>query len=513
MEHPLLPKDAVPNPPSQSSVTTASPPSRWLSIRWALPVIMLLPLVTGIGLTSWLAFHSGRAAVRELIQEVSGEVTNRIEQQLSDRISDDIDMLEALVSSQFETGTLSPTDPAGVRQYFWQLIKVAPDSINAFIYSDDQGRFIQVKRLQNDSFDFSLRDASTGDRRHIYSLDESGAIVGPPQIQDYDHRQRHWYEDALTAEGSVWSEIYQSATPPDLTMTRATLLSSPRFAQRTVIGIDVHLQSLSNFLKKLDIGKTGKTGRAFVIERSQGTEDEWLLVATSEGMPFRTAAAAQGTPEVTRIAATASTDMQIRETALYLKEHYGSFEQVPDEEPISFRHEGQTYWADIEPFPDQNLDWLVVVTIPENDFTESINKSMGHTLMLGGLITGAVSLGSVLLSLWLVRPISRLKRAADAIKQHQFQEDELVDIAQRPDELGELAKLFNDMALVVTSREQGLEEQVASLRSEIDRYGRIKTRESQSDIKILHQAQKVRQEYQRQHPELQDRNPSGPSSP
>lgn len=502
MDHPLLPKDTVPNPQVQSSGAAEFPPSRWLSIRWALPVIMLIPLVTGIGLTSWLAFRSGRAAVQELIQEVSGEVTLRIEQRLSDRISE-LDMLEELVRSQFETGGLSPTNPTQVRQYFWQLVTVAPIG-NAIIYSDDQGRFIQVKRLQNGSFDFSLRDASTGDRRYIYPLDEAGAIAGSPQIQDYDPRQRPWYQAALAAEGSVWSEIYQSATPPDLTVTRATLLSGSRFEQPTVIGIDVHLQSLSQFLNSVDIGKTG---RAFVIERSQGT-DEGLLVATSQGMPFRTEAAAQGTPEVTRIAATASTDMQIRETALYLQEHYGSFEQVPDQEPIHFRHEGQTYWVDIYPFTDQNLDWLVVVTIPENDFAEGINKSMGHTLMLGGLITGAVSLGSVLLSLWLVRPIARLSRAAAAIKQHTYQPNDLAEVAQRPDELGELAGLFEDMALVISSREQGLSEQVASLRSEIARYGTVKTEESQSAIKLLQQAKQLRQSYSTPHPAPRNSTPS-----
>ena len=69
------------------SEVTPPPVNRWLSIRWVLPAMMLVPLVAGIGLTGWLAFRSSRAAVTQLIQDVSQEVTTRIEQRIEVRMA------------------------------------------------------------------------------------------------------------------------------------------------------------------------------------------------------------------------------------------------------------------------------------------------------------------------------------------------------------------------------------------------------------------------------------------
>ena len=58
--------------------------------------------------------------------------------------------------------------------------------------------------------------------------------------------------------------------------------------------------------------------------------------------------------------------------------------------------------------------------------------------------------------------------AAVAIKNNTFQKENLDEVASRSDELGQLAQVFQEMALQVYAREQRLQQQVQQLRIEID---------------------------------------------
>ena len=64
--------------------------------------------------------------------------------------------------------------------------------------------------------------------------------------------------------------------------------------------------------------------------------------------------------------------------------------------------------------------------------------------------------------------VGRVTAAAVAIKNNSFQKESLDEVASRSDELGQLAQVFQEMALQVYAREQRLQQQVQQLRIEID---------------------------------------------
>jgi two-component system cell cycle response regulator len=64
--------------------------------------------------------------------------------------------------------------------------------------------------------------------------------------------------------------------------------------------------------------------------------------------------------------------------------------------------------------------------------------------------------------------------AAAAIKANTFEPECLNGVARRPDELGQLAQVFQDMARQVYAREQQLQRQVQQLRIEIDQERRTR---------------------------------------
>ncbi len=67
-----------------------------------------------------------------------------------------------------------------------------------------------------------------------------------------------------------------------------------------------------------------------------------------------------------------------------------------------------------------------------------------------------------------LQQVDRVTAAAAAIKANTFQRESLDEVARRPDELGQLAQVFQEMARQVYAREQHLQQQVQQLRIEID---------------------------------------------
>src|SRR5213080_2460557 len=71
-----------------------------------------------------------------------------------------------------------------------------------------------------------------------------------------------------------------------------------------------------------------------------------------------------------------------------------------------------------------------------------------------------------------LRQVGQVTAAAAAIKNNTFQTESLDEVASRPDELGQLALVFQEMARQVYAREQQLQRQMLQLRIEIDQQRR-----------------------------------------
>ncbi|MGQ0593228.1 MAG: response regulator [Gammaproteobacteria bacterium] len=67
-----------------------------------------------------------------------------------------------------------------------------------------------------------------------------------------------------------------------------------------------------------------------------------------------------------------------------------------------------------------------------------------------------------------LRDVSRVTTAAAAVESGQFVADTLAEVGKRSDELGQLARVFQRMAQEVQAREQRFNQQIETLRIEID---------------------------------------------
>lgn len=450
---------------------------RWVSIQWSIPLLIIIPLATGIGLTSWLAHRSSKQAVNILVDHLGYEITKRIDSRLEDSLGHP-KVVNEMLQTELLNGNLSINDPVQLRQIFWTLTRFKKLA-NTVYFGGETGDFIGVDREPDGKTYLFHRDSQQGPVRNQYLLDETGKPVEFIDKKDYDPRQRPWYKPSLDLGRGSWSPVYNSASHPELTITRTLPVKGQTGETLGVFGIDVFLNGLSEFLNQLDVSETGE---AFIVEPSGN------LIATSEGHPFKVV----NGEEVRLLAADSSSEL-ISLTAQKLLERYSNFSQIQQPTVFEYPVHGTRQIVHAYPVsPELELDWLIVIVIPEEDFTAVIDSNMHHTRILGLLITlGATGIG-VMASSWLVRPISRLNRAAQQITTDSYQVDSLAQVARRPDELGQLATLFNDMAIVVTSREESLANQISSLRSKMNAYSDADAREQEAIHNLLSRAQRLR---------------------
>jgi HAMP domain-containing protein len=432
-----------------------------LSIRRTIPVLIVLPLITAVALTSWLAFRGGQKAADDLAVRLSDEMTNEIEQHVESYLNQP-NLVQQTIEASIRSGNLSLNDPKALKQFFWQLTQQNNLVTNVY-FGGSNGEFSGVEQ-QPDKTIFMLRDATTAPNWEVYRLDGAGNSQERLVQEPYDHRQRPWYQAAKEAGIATWSSVYLSISPKTLALTRVMPVQTAAGKLQGVLGINLYLYQISEFLDNL---KIGKSGQAFIVDRA----GEIIATSTAE-LPF-----ISSNGEQKRLKAVDSHEPLVKATAQHLLDRFGRFDQITQHQPLSFDLEGQRQLVRVSPLQNgQGIDWLVVLVIPEADFMDAVYRNTQFTLAIGFVITVAAASLGLLAARWVTQPIEQLNQAAKAIESDTFESESLQNVVTRPDELGELARLFNQMAIVIGSREQSLAEQMQDLQSKVDQSHQMRQR-------------------------------------
>jgi nitrate/nitrite-specific signal transduction histidine kinase len=99
---------------------------------------------------------------------------------------------------------------------------------------------------------------------------------------------------------------------------------------------------------------------------------------------------------------------------------------------------------------------------------QEVDANNRTTLIIIVIMLGATILIGLAISSWLLRPIKDLMKAAKEIEEESFDPEELTSVAQRKDELGQMARVFQDMGSTIAERQNGMKSQLSKLRKEKD---------------------------------------------
>ncbi|MDB9313860.1 adenylate/guanylate cyclase domain-containing protein [Spirulina sp. CS-785/01] len=402
-----------------------------LPLRLLLIIPFVIQILATVSIIGWLSWRNGQKAVEDVTLQLRDEISHRIEDKLISYLETPR-VINQVNADAIRSGQLNPDNfQQTIRQFWRQRNLFGVSDVSAMYFGSEDGEFVGLGYQEDQTWQATLVTPETNNRFYSYITDQQGnPLILLSKGNFYDPRIRPWYKDALKAGEATWSQIYGDFKERRFKIT----LAQPLYRGREflgVVGVDFALSNIEEFLQNLNVGKTGET---FIIERSG------LLVAAS--VPGQMQQVKQG--ELSRYEAVMANSPLIRETARALAAQWSEFQDLKQSQHLDVMIKGKRQYVQVVPFSDgENLDWLIVVVIPEADFMARIHAQTQTTIILCLLALGiAIALG-ILTAHLLTRPILRLAEAANAITSGELKQRVKLGYFS---ELRLLAHAFNRMA-------------------------------------------------------------------
>ncbi len=421
-----------------------------LPLRTVLIVPFVLQIVGAVGLVGYLSFKNGQKAVNNLATQLMSEVSLRVEQNLQVYLTTPHQINQSKLDT-IKLGLLKMDDLSKWEKYLWRQVQLYP-YINFTAVGNEKGDYRSGEQLSNGSRTMNAIEKSTGANFYSYNTNDTGdRTTIATVIKNIDNRQHSSYKAAVKAGKPTWSSAYVSFLEPTLILSAIQAVYSDKNQLEGVLIAALRLDYIGRFLNSL---KIGKSGQAFIIDR-QGN----LLATSTTEKPFR---ASGNDRQIFKVKE--SSNPLTQATAKYLTTQFKQL-NIKKTELLKFEINGKRQFLKVLPFQDgKGLDWLIVVVVPEADFTEEIDANTRTTILLCfAALVVAVSIG-IQTSRWVTNPILRLNTAAKNIAKGEW--DKTVE-SQRSDELGELAKSFNSMAQQLQQSFETLEQRVRERTAEL----------------------------------------------
>jgi signal transduction histidine kinase len=427
--------------------------SRTTSLRVILTCLVLqIPAV--VGLTGYLSFRNGQAAVDNLADQLTDEVGDHVEHKLQDYLAIP-QLVTRLNADEVRQNRLDLKDSSAVQSYLWQRFQQFNDfrfNNPTFItIATETGDYVGVGYRPPDRIVADIRDLREGKGTEVWRLNDWGDRTTLRQvIGDYDPREQPWYKGAVAVGRLVWIDPYVSIGDDDLLLSVDRPLYDRRGNLLGVTSAALSLLDIGKFLKKLDVGQTGQ---AFIMEPNG------MLVGTSTTETIFFGSSVKSL----RVHAMDSQNPLTRSTANYLNQKFGGFRRMmAHPQKMQFRTvDGQNQFVKIRPFRDnQGLNWLVVVVIPEQDFMGKIHENTRNTVWLCAIVLAIALAAAIATCSWISRPVVQLSAAAQALSHNDW--DYPITI-RRADELGVLANSFQQMRAELRRSRSQLEEYATGL--------------------------------------------------
>jgi phosphoserine phosphatase RsbU/P len=393
----------MPKNKPENSLIPALKSFRQLPLRMVLTIPFVLQIIGLAALVGYLSYQNGQKSVNDLVQALQVEVQSRIRDRLDNyfaippqlnQINADAHELERLDLSDFKT----------TGQYFWRQLHVF--DVSFINYANLKGEYVGTGDFGDGKIRIEEIPLNTKGKSYQYSTDTRGNRTRRLSVQDYDPYDEAWFTNTLQSKKPSWSKIYSwDGYPQILSISANQPVYDSGKKLIGVLGVDLKLSTISDFLSQLKIGQSGK---AFILERSG------LLVASSvKDPPFLMIKG-----KAQRLPALESRDSDIRLTTALLQSRLGDFKTLQGDHRLALEIAGQKKYVQIGAWRDKlGLDWLVVMVVPESDFMAQIHANTQRTALFSVLaLLIAVVLG-ILTARWISNPILRLSRASQSLAQ------------------------------------------------------------------------------------------------
>ncbi|MGI0485652.1 ATP-binding protein [Pantanalinema rosaneae CENA516] len=411
-------------------MTKTAASKRVFPLQLVLITPFVLQIFGAVALVGYLSFRNGQKAVNDLANQLMQRTSNTVDQHLDAYLSTP-HKLSQMNAEAIRMGVLDVHNRQVAGQYFWQQMQAYDVTFIGYGLTNGNG----VGAIRYDGKTLTIDDWQNQPLKNAitYATSPQGERTRIVGVYDYNHFKESWYADPLKANQPIWGKVYVWNSPygPYISASAGRPIYSSQNQLLGVVGTDIHLLKLSDYLRQLT---ASTSGQIFVIDR-----DGLLIANSAASEPFILVG-----DEIQRLPATNSPDPELQGIAKQLHQHFQQFQTITEPQALQVKWRGEPYFAQVTPWRDQyGLDWLVVVSVPEQAFMSQINDNTRTTIFLCLAALGVATLMGWFTSRWITRSILHLNQASQAIAAGNL--DETVANSQIQ-ELNTLADSFNHMA-------------------------------------------------------------------
>ncbi|MEP0917311.1 ATP-binding protein [Leptolyngbya sp. DQ-M1] len=408
----------------------AMKPQRFLKGKsFPLQIVLVVPFVlqtfAAVGLVGYLSFRNGQSAVNELAEQLIDRTTDVVDQHLDSYLAVP-QKLNQVNAAAIRRGTLDVRNREAMGRYFWDQMQAYDLSYIGVGLTDGTG-------AGSGRFDGTVTvdewTAKSLNNLTSYATDRQGNRIGIKSRWTADNFSESWYTNPMAAGKPIWGGTFAINLPtgPYIAAAAGRPIYDVQNRLLGAITAEIHLLKLSDFLRQLN------TGQVFIVER-----DGNLIANSSPAKPFTLV-----NDKIQRLQAIDSPDPIVQTVAKHIQSTQG-FQSIAQSSLLELEIQGEQHFVNVVPWRDEyGLDWLLVVSVPEQTFMAQINANTRTTIALcfGALVIA--SLMGIFTTRWIARPILRLNRASEAIAVGHL--DQTVE-SSNINELNALSSSFNHMA-------------------------------------------------------------------
>ena len=274
---------------------------------------------------------------------------------------------------------LRTDDPREMERYFHSLLQLTP-WLDGVFYGGKDGSFVfvGVDDLHADGGYLTKIIGVEGGLRQVdltfRTADFEEVAQEATPADSFDPRTRPWFENAVASDGLTWTKPYIFFTSGHPGISTAIAVRDKGGEVAGVVGVDIVIEELSEFLSALDIGQTGA---AYVFSRAGEViafPDVTTLTSGSGDLDDRLSFVTVEELEI----------LPAKAAILSLGDDLSGLE-ITGEVFGRFVADAAAYVSIAVPFPRENWSWVLGLYFPEDSILGEIKQSR--------LVTSVLALG------------------------------------------------------------------------------------------------------------------------
>lgn len=370
---------------------------------------------------------------RELMESLAAETIDRSEVFLQPAQTA-ADLTQRLSDHE----VLSHDDPARMERYLFEQLRLH-DRFAGIFFGGVDGSFFYVRRAPEERSGSAYATkiiSGDGDLRRValtWRDEDFARIVSETDPTDaYDPRTRPWFTKAVDSGELVWTDPYIFFTSRQPGITTSSPVYDRQGAVSGVVGVDIEIDEISEFLARLKIGENGS---AFILGQNGDVighpNAELLMQSSSEG------------PDGLRLTTIEELEDPVGRAAFAALGRSLDTYDFNSQIHTSFTLDGQRHAAIFTPFTSPQWPWVMGIHVPENDFLGAIKQNQKRNIYMAAALTVLACLIGFVLWRSIARPLAMLRENAQRVARGHLAIPPIVDSLYV--EISDTAQTFRQM--------------------------------------------------------------------